>query len=118
MRWTVEGELVTSDIIFKSEVLQLFIVNDIEDSIAKALRDVFAQTEDFHENGSGWTLEKIVKIQVSDVVYDPFRVGESSFLALPKGIWSSQAVLNVRNPSDSKCIIWSILAQWHPVERN
>ena len=118
VRWTVEGELVTSDIVFTSEVLQLFIGDDIEDSIARALRDVFAQTEDFHENGSGWNLEKIVKIQVSDVVYDPLRVGESSFLELPKGIWSSHAVLNVRNLSDSKCIVWSILAQWHPVKRN
>ena len=79
MRWTVEGELVTSDIVFTSEVLQLFIGDDNEDSIARALRDVFAQSEDFHENGSGWNLEKIVKIQVSDVVYDPLRVGESSF---------------------------------------
>ena len=41
---------------------------------------------------------KNVKIQVSDVVYDTFRVGESSFLEPPKGIWSSQAVLNVCIP--------------------
>ena len=118
VRWTLDGELVTSDIVFTSDVLQLFIGDDVEDSIARAMRDVFAQTEDFHENGSGWNFEKVVKVQVSDVVFDPLRVGQSSFLELPKGIWSSQAVLNVKNLHDSKCIIWSILAQWHPVKEN
>lgn len=61
---------------------------------------------------SGWTIDKIIKLEVNTVEYTP--LGGSSYVPLHPKMQKKRAVLNIRN-TDQKCFLWSILASIHSV---
>uniref|UniRef100_A0ABD2X6Y4 C2H2-type domain-containing protein n=1 Tax=Trichogramma kaykai TaxID=54128 RepID=A0ABD2X6Y4_9HYME len=63
--------------------------------------------DSFCENGSGWTVNRIIKLTVVMLNYEPFKGG--SFIPLPQQISNRRATVNVKN-KDNKCFVWSILA--------
>uniref|UniRef100_A0ABD2W704 Uncharacterized protein n=1 Tax=Trichogramma kaykai TaxID=54128 RepID=A0ABD2W704_9HYME len=69
----------------------------------------------FCENGSGWMVNRIVKLAVVMLNYEPFK--GSSYIELPKQIFNKRATINVKN-SDQKCFMWSVLAALHEAPEN
>ncbi|KAK9728846.1 hypothetical protein QE152_g16977 [Popillia japonica] len=60
---------------------------------------------EFQERDSGWTLCKILHIEVNINKYNPMRA--SGFIDLPQQIKKKKAIINVQN-NDQACFAWAI----------
>ena len=58
----------------------------------------------FAQAGSGWTLEQNHALVLEMVDYQP--IGASSYIELPKDIYDTKSIVNVKN-EDQKCFMWS-----------
>lgn len=61
--------------------------------------------------GSGFTLARIIELDVNVCRYDPLRA--SSYIDLPKFIKNKHAIINIKN-DDEMCFKWAILSALHP----
>ncbi|KAL7291745.1 hypothetical protein TKK_0014531 [Trichogramma kaykai] len=71
--------------------------------------------DSFCENGSGWTVNRIIKLTVVMLNYETFKGG--SFIPLPQQISNRHATVNVKN-KDNKCFMWSILTALYKAQTN
>ena len=105
-----EEEIVTA--YFKSnfviEMIESTISNHIYDANAKILQSF----DKYVQLGSGWTLDRILKLELCIAKYHPLAA--SSFIPTPKKLREKLAILNIQN-LDQKCLVWSLLAQKHPI---
>lgn len=106
-----EGNVLETEATFVSDIQRLFAGDERQPQIAGAFQTVFRQSEEFEANGSGWTLDQVIHLDVHSVVYAP--IAANSYIKTPKRLISNGALINVQN-SDDKCIVWSILAQLYP----
>ena len=65
----------------------------------------------FASMGSGWVLEKVLKVDVKLPRFRPIR--RSSFIALPTKIANCRCLLNIRNHDDQKCFRYCHVAAYH-----
>ena len=65
----------------------------------------------FMQAGSGWVLEENNALALEMAEYT--AIGGSSYLELPRNIFHTKAVINIKN-EDQECFKWSILAALHP----
>lgn len=68
--------------------------------------------QNFERDGSGWSIDTIIKLEVNTVEFKPLE--GSSFIPLPSKIQKKRAVLSILN-NDQKCFLWSVLAALHPI---
>ena len=61
--------------------------------------------------GSGWVVEKIIKLDVKFARYRPIR--GSSYLALPHKLGNCRGLLNIRNHDDANCFNYCFVAAYH-----
>jgi hypothetical protein len=87
-------------------------MSQIEQQIAGAIQDLHNAFQNFERDGSGWTIDSIIKLELSNAEYVPLQ--GSSYIPLPKKIQDKIVVLNIKNDL-KKCFTWSILAALHPV---
>ncbi|KMQ81582.1 hypothetical protein RF55_25884, partial [Lasius niger] len=76
---------------------------------------VLTSFEEFQGKGSGWVIEAIQYMEVMTAAYKPLAA--SSYIPLPELLFNKKAIINIQN-KDHKCLIWSVLAALHPVEKN
>jgi len=95
-------------------------IYDVDDTQDLDLQQVAAhlskQLDDFYRHGSDFVLDRITKFTLCIVQYRPLH--GSSYTATPPWLAKKQAVVNVKNTSDSKCFVWSVLAALHPPKYN
>ena len=93
---------------------------DMDDSQHPELQEVAAhlskQLDDFNRRGSGFVLDRITKFTICIAQYRPLH--GSSYIATPQWLAKKRAVVNIKNTSDSKCFVWSVLAALHPGARD
>lgn len=77
------------------------------DIIANILR----QIDEVMIRGSGFTLSKIIHLEVQILKYEPLG-GGAEFIELPKVLKNKKAIVNLKNTGD-ECFKWSILASSH-----
>ena len=65
----------------------------------------------FASSGSGWVVEKIIKLDVKFARYRPIR--GSSYLALPHKLANCRGLLNIRNQDDANCFNYCFVAAYH-----
>ena len=65
----------------------------------------------FASNGSGWVLEKVIKITVNFARYQP--ITGSSYIALPSKLQNCRGLLNIRNHEDANCFLYCYIAAYH-----
>ena len=61
--------------------------------------------------GSGWTLEKVLKVDVEFARFRPIH--GSSYIALPSKIVNCKGLLNFRNNEDRDCFWKNFVAAYH-----
>jgi len=95
-------------------------IYDMDDSQHPDLQEVAAhlskQLDDFNRRSSGFVLDHITKFTICIAQYRPLH--GSSYIATPQWLAKKRAVVNIKNTSDSKCFVWSVLAALHPAARN
>jgi hypothetical protein len=74
--------------------------------------ELLNRVENWNSQGSGFSLENIVKFTVCITVNTPL-VG-SNYIPTPKVLQHKHALVNVQN-DDERCFLWSILAALFPV---
>ena len=82
--------------------------------MAEAFQHLHNSYQNFERDGSGWSIDKILKLEVSTIEFVPLE--GSSYIPLPVKIQKKKAVLNIQN-NDHKCFLWSVLASLHPISR-
>ncbi|XP_039299204.1 uncharacterized protein LOC120355030 [Nilaparvata lugens] len=81
-----------------------------------AVRKILSSFENFVRHGSGWVLKKIESLDVNVIKFNPIYT--SSFIQTPQFLKNKKCIINVKNLSDEKCFLWSVLAYFHQKPRN
>ena len=85
---------------------------DLQDVVA----DLSAQAGHWNARSSGFILEHITKFILCVTQYRPLH--GSSYISTPQWLAKKKCTVNVKNTSDSKCFVWSVLAALHPAAHN
>ncbi|XP_069134583.1 uncharacterized protein [Argopecten irradians] len=88
---------------------------DIDEGMKESIRKMQSSFIEYQRQGSNWTLDKVIQIQIHFARYKPLK--GSSYIPLPIKLRSKHAIINVQN-KDKKCFMWSVLAALHPAKRN
>ncbi|XP_074037614.1 uncharacterized protein [Leptinotarsa decemlineata] len=87
--------------------------NNLEEVYRTFVDTLSAKAVEFQERDSGWTLEKVVFIEVNINKYSP--LSGSSYIKLPEFIALKRAVVNVRN-EDHFCFAWAVTSALRPAQ--
>ena len=110
------AEVVTVEPHFTGQCQQLLNAFEIDRELEESIDKIKSDFEAFIRNGSGWVLDKVLKVFVNIGEYRPLK--GSSYIPLPKGlIGCCHGIINIKN-NDSKCFVWSVLASLHPMVQN
>lgn len=89
-------------------------VENIKSTIDTQIGEINNQIEEFINNGSGWTVDYIVRLDLRIAKYKS-RYG--CYISIPEKLRNKKTILNIKS-KDSKCFLWSIIAHLHPAERD
>ncbi|GFW18500.1 c2H2-type domain-containing protein [Trichonephila clavipes] len=99
---------------FRSNCLVELMENTIAEHLESAFKKIQNSFEEFTQRGSGWTLDKILKLELNIAKYQPLC--PSSYIPLPKKLADKKAILNIKN-EDQKCFVWCLLAHKLKIDR-
>ena len=115
VKYNQNNEAVYAEPTFRSINLTLTNGAEIKEQLAKAYQNLYNSYQNFERDGSDWSIDQILKMEVNTVEYVP--LAGSSFIPLPSKIAKKKAILNIKN-SDQKCFLWSVIAARYPVPWN
>ena len=110
----VDGGEISCQPYFTSRCSSVLNDNQINGSVEEALGKILNDLDNYLKNGSGWTLEKVLKVYINVARYKPLK--GHSFIELPSKLKSTKAIINIQNTNDHRCFIYSVLAALHPVQ--
>ena len=94
----------------------VFQRSDLKETFNKNIKNrLMVDLTEFTTHGSGWTLSKIIGLQLNINKYNPMRA--SSYIALPSKIQHKLACVNVRN-KDEACFFWAVTSALYPADRS
>ena len=114
VKYNQNNEAVYAEPTFRSLSLACTNVSQIKEQMAEAFQHVHNSYQNFERDGSGWSIDKILKLEVNTTEFVPLE--GSSYIPLPVKIQKKKAVLNIQN-NDHKCFLWSVLASLLPISR-
>ena len=107
------GEVVqTRESYFRSFQELVYGSPDLETMYERMSAKMFEAFSTFKKNGSGWTLKRVIKLDITFSKNKPLK--GSSYIPLPKGLKGSNCLINVKNEKDNYCFAWSILRDLYP----
>lgn len=116
MRETLDGVQEHTHPHFRSLTYSLLSPEDLTDhDLNETFQKQFRSLDEYNSRGSGWILQKIVRMEVHTLVYQP--LGASKYFELPKTLGLSKSIVNIKN-RDEKCFLWSILASKYSVSKH
>ncbi|KAF4529325.1 hypothetical protein B566_EDAN017613 [Ephemera danica] len=101
---------------FKTKMRAIYYATSLEDFFDESLLKLLQEIEDHEGKQSGWTQDEVKSIEIRVNKYQPLKA--SSYLALPKHIAGTHAVINPNN-QDQQCFKWALLSKFvthHPNE--
>ena len=114
VKYNQNNEAVYAEPTFRSVSFACTNASQIQEQMAEAFQHLHNSYQNFERDGSGWSIDKILKLEVISIEYIPLE--GSSYIQLPAKFQKKKAVLNIQN-NDQKCFIWSILGSLHSVSR-
>lgn len=111
------GEIIkqTQEHCISTETYEAYNDIDVDEQIPSAYQHLNRNCDEAEREGTGWNLEKIIRIEIHSAVNNPLAA--SSYILLPKDVQMTKSVLNIQN-SDNFCLVWCVLAHLHPVDRS
>ena len=110
----VDGGEISCEPYFTSHCSSVLNDNQINGSVEEALGKISNDLDNYLNNGSGWTLEKVLKVYINVARYKPLK--GHSFIELPRKLKNTKAIINIQNTNDHRCFIYSVLAALHTVQ--
>ncbi|XP_074026081.1 uncharacterized protein [Leptinotarsa decemlineata] len=88
--------------------------NDLDVVYSSFADSLTVKAAEFQDRDSGWTIEKILYLEVNINKYSPF--GGSSYIKLPRFIELKKSVVNVLN-QDQCCFAWAVTSALYPASQ-
>ena len=109
------GEEIETDVFFHSESDILLLESDYNSQYEEHSNTINRKIDEFVKLGSGWTVERIERLEVSIAPYQP--TSPSSYIPTPSFIQKKKATINIEN-KEELCFLWSVLAMLYPVNKH
>ena len=90
-----ETVLTDPPVELNSKTQQLLAADNLDELLTSAFDELVKRIEKYQSRGSGWTLHKLVKLDLHVDQFDPLRA--SSYIPTPLYIEKKKAVVNVNN---------------------
>src|SRR5436190_8375741 len=90
--------------------------SDISEQLDKNIEKILESMDTYSKEGSGWQYSHTDHWLLKVYRYRP--LAPSSYIPTPNKLILKRAILNIRNQTDNKCFLWSILASLYPVKEN
>ena len=91
---------------FHSKAVVIYETTNIEE-IYREMRDVVLEKAiSFEGNKSGWQFSQVRYLDINIAPYTPPQA--SSYLPTPKRMRYRNAIQNIQNRSDNKCLMWTM----------
>lgn len=89
----------------KMEIIQA--EHEIETVLDNMIEKILNETEEFQEKDSGWSLSKLLHLEININEYKPLQ--GSQYIKLPKQIEEKKACINIKN-RDVYCFKWCLIS--------
>ena len=99
---TKGDQVQTTDPFFHDRCHVVLKKEDIEFSLRESMKKIFSSILEYQREGSNWTLDKVLGVNVHIVKYKPLK--GSSYIPLPAKLANKKAIVNVQN-TDQKCFM-------------
>ena len=106
-------ELVSPVLRHKQEVL--LQVNEIDETIDKAIPRILELLEKWTQRGSGWVVDREELLWLDIARYQPLIGGSN--IPLPPEFERKKAVINVKN-KDDHCLRWALRSALFPIDKD
>ena len=106
-------ELVSPVLRHKQEAL--LQVNEIDETINKAIPRILELLEKWTQRGSGWVLDRVELLWLDIARYQPLTGG--SYIPLPREVEHQKAVINVKS-KDNHCLRWALGSALFPIDKD
>lgn len=93
-------------------------VEDTEDDLLKSFEQLIALVRDFETAGSGWVINDVITIDLNIATFQALNGSQSTYVKLPPKFEKKKCLINVKNETDNKCFMWSILCILYPQKNN
>ena len=103
----VDGEIAKRA--FKTSIKSVLMDTDIPAFIQAEGNKIIHEADENESKKSGWTLERITRINIRINKYSPMR--GSSYIPLPEWVELTKSCVNVKNFNDDLCFKYSILSK-------
>jgi hypothetical protein len=101
------------EIVFKTKNEPIFSSTNVESYCNDVFQKLIKEENDYRGKGSGWSLSKIIGLELRINKYSPLRGRQH--IALPADIAQKNAIINVQN-KDDKCFQYAVYSKF--VNRN
>jgi Zinc finger, C2H2 type len=106
-------ELPTQEASHYTKMEVLTSTESTEEKYNRAVERIMAKMSEFQERDSGWTLVKVIRLELNINKCNPLR--GNSYIPLPPSIKRKEAVVNIQN-ADEYCFAWAVNSAIHPVQ--
>ena len=108
---SADGEVLHSEFGLGTESSEIYGTTDLNKWLDKEIQKLQIRFEEAELQGSNWTLEKIIDLEVRLNRFVPLDA--SSYIPLPKPIANRKAIINVQN-EDNRCFFNSVACKFLP----
>ncbi|XP_046387447.1 uncharacterized protein LOC124157025 [Ischnura elegans] len=102
-------EELTDERWFKTENVRIFETDNVDEIVEHLFAKLLKEKSEHQAKGSGWTLREISGLELRINKYRP--LGGSTFIELPKRIYDTKSVINVKN-NDIYCFKYAIYSKY------
>ena len=107
------GNITNVDTVpFNSYQEFVYYSTDLEAMYEMMIAKMLESFSEFLKNGSGWTLKKIVRLDINVGKNKPVK--GSSYAPLPNALRNKGALINMKNKKDNQCFKWAITRCLNP----
>ena len=105
---------IWKDILF-SKASTVYFEGIAGDQYLELIKDMVDQVKSFYSHGSGWTIDRIEKLQINFAAFAPKRAG--SYLELSDAVSAASALLtNINTKDDNRCFLYCFVAAYHNID--
>ena len=108
------GNIISEELSsFNSKQESVFNSTDLEIMYERMITKVLEAFSTYLKNGSGWTLKRVVRLDITLSKLNPVK--GSSYTGLSKSLKTRKALINMKN-DDQACFKWAVTRALNPID--
>ncbi|KAK3932353.1 hypothetical protein KUF71_012426, partial [Frankliniella fusca] len=102
------GQRTSTTSYFQSRTQTVLRAMEIENLYENCVLKINDNIANFNQNGSNFTVERVISFQIHSVGYNPLRHAGASYFPLPPEIQAKKCCLNIKS-FDDRCFLYCLL---------